>query len=61
MILNRLFDLNLEDFREENESYLLIKPKNNFEKIGNKTTDQRISLNRSQYGGCSTGYNTLTS
>jgi hypothetical protein len=28
---------------------------------GNKSSNQRISLNRSQYGGCSTGYNTLTS
>nr|CDQ01647.1 Bm987 [Brugia malayi] len=27
----------------------------------NKSSNQRISLNRSQYGGCSTAYNTLTS
>ena|ERR1700722_11802268 len=27
----------------------------------NKSSNQRLSLNRSQYGGCSTGYNTLTS
>ena len=30
-------------------------------KAKNKSSDQRISLNRSQYKSCSTGYNPLTS